>query len=199
VPGRIPCVLVGLRFESDKYDRQINKQCNFLLLLDYLLYSNNGSFLFSLPKQTLRRQDSLQRVITIPIWNWRGVEPHFPRDRCAFMSRPRFYNFLCTYRKRHADRIFFVNPVVRWSSRSCRLPDGHLDVVAVVVSLMLARIALGSCAPRRLPRAMYLPEILESGRFMNGLPVFGRTTLSLAIVHQGYSRTGRVHQLRRPE
>src|SRR6266550_5234311 len=47
-------------------------------------------------------------------------------------------------------------------------------------------------------RAMYLPEILEPGRLVNGLPVFGRTTLSLSIVHQGYSRTDRVHQLRRP-
>src|SRR6266853_2208842 len=44
---------------------------------------------------------------------------------------------------------------------------------------------------------MQLPEVFEAGSFMNSLPVLGRTTFSLAIVHQGDSRTDRVHQLRR--
>src|ERR1700730_15136596 len=44
---------------------------------------------------------------------------------------------------------------------------------------------------------MQLPEILEAGGFMNGLPVLGRTSLSLAIIHQGDPRANGVHQLRR--
>ena len=44
---------------------------------------------------------------------------------------------------------------------------------------------------------MQLPEVFEAGSLMNGLPVFWRTTFSLAVIHQGDPRMDRVHQLRR--
>ncbi len=44
---------------------------------------------------------------------------------------------------------------------------------------------------------MYLPEILEPGRFVHGLPVFGRAAFSFSVVHQCYARADRVHELRR--
>jgi len=47
-------------------------------------------------------------------------------------------------------------------------------------------------------RAVQLPEILEAGRFMNGLPVLGRAAFSLTIIHQRDPRMNSVHQLRRP-
>ena len=52
--------------------------------------------------------------------------------------------------------------------------DGHLDIVAVVDFVeigeeLLRRVVLR--AARRRP--MQLPEIFQSGRFMNDLPVLG--------------------------
>ena len=51
---------------------------------------------------------------------------------------------------------------------------GHLDVVAVIGFVKVGQKLFRRVVLRAArSRAMQLPEILESGRFMNGLPVFG--------------------------
>ncbi len=59
-------------------------------------------------------------------------------------------------------------------SKAAVLPDGHLDVVAVVGFAEICQELLGRVVVRAARRrAMQLPEVLEAGSFMNGLPVLG--------------------------
>lgn len=75
---------------------------------------------------------------------------------------------------------------------------GHFNVVSVIGFVEICQKLFGRIVLRAACcRAVQLPEILEAGRFVNGLPVFGRAAFSFAIIHQRDPRMNGVHQLRR--
>jgi len=97
-------------------------------------------------------------------------------------------------------RVFLREPVafVRHCETAVR-PDRHFDIVAVVYLVkirqeLLGRVVFGAARCR----AMQLPEVFEPRRLVDDLPVLGRTTLSLTVVHHRDPCTNSVHQLRCP-